>query len=81
MFLFTINLMKTYILALCVSIAFAAIKFVEKKMTNSASTPADIVKNAVAVYLSVYVGEFILQQSMPAQTATPPEVFVSEPGF
>ena len=81
MFLFIINLMKTYILALCVSIAFAAIKFVEKKVTNNTTTPKDIIKNAVAVYLSVYVGEFIIQQAMPVQATKPPEVFVSDPGF
>jgi len=81
MFLFAINLMKTYILALCVSIAFAVIKFVERKVTNNTTTPTDIIKNAVAVYLSVYVGEFIVQQSMPTQITKPPEVFVSEPGF
>ena len=73
--------MKTYILALCVAIAFAAIKFVEKKVTNNTSTPTDIIKNSIAVYLSVYIGEFIVQQSMPVQATTPPEVFVSDPGF
>ena len=81
MFLFTTNLMKTYILAICASLAFAVIKLIEKKVTANTTTPKDIIKNAVMVYLSVYIGEFIVRQSAPMQSIAPPEVFVSDPGF
>lgn len=81
MFLSVINLMKTYMLALCVAISFAVIKFIERKITSSTITPKDIIKNAITVYLSVYVGEFIVRQVAPIQLTKSPEVFVSEPGF
>jgi|UniRef100_A0A6C0ALL9 hypothetical protein len=75
--------MSIFITALCVSIIYLLMKFLEMRVIEKANKPLKLLaRDTLLVYLSVLTGHFILIQLSPmTNTGTVPQVFTAEPDF
>ncbi len=72
-----------FITALCVSVIYLLMKFLEMRVIEKENKPLKILaRDTLLVYLSVLTGHFILIQLSPiTNTGNVPQVFTAEPDF
>ena len=72
-----------FIVALAVSLIYMIFKYIEMRFITKKNVPLKILfRDTLLVYLSVVLGDFILQQVKPdINLQSSPEIFTNEPAF
>ena len=77
---------NVFLFAGIISVMFVLAKLAEMKFIDKEPKPMKLlVRDALVVYVSVVLGDFMLDQLMPfiepSQISSSPEVFVGQPDF
>lgn len=69
--------------SLLISLSFIIIKFIETKiiLKNNEQSIKHLIKDSIIVYLSSFIGLYVVQQINPEITTTEPGAFTEKPGF
>ena len=69
--------------SLLISLSFILIKFIEIKiiLKNSEQSIKNLIKDAIIVYLSSFIGFYLVQQINPEIIKTEPGAFTEKPKF
>ena len=72
-----------FIVALAVSLIYTIFKYIEMRFITKKNVPLKILfRDTLLVYLSVVLGDFILQQVKPEMSLpSAPEIFTNDPAF
>ena len=69
--------------SLLISLSFIIIKFIETKiiLKNNEQSIKHLIKDSIIVYLSSFIGLYVVEQLNPGIIKTEPGAFTEKPGF
>ena len=71
-----------FIIGFSVSIIYLLFKFIEMRLILKENKPLKILfRDTLIVYLSVIIGDFVLNQISPINTASSTQIFTNTPEF